>query len=105
MKDRARKGSAFFRLELRSTARLDQTCRCRKAKSEDSISRTGSGLRGTGVVWLKPMTPSGLGAARADAVRRARTRDGGDGRRAGAGKGRPRADRGSSWRGGRGQVA
>ena len=46
-----------------------------------------------------------LGAARADAVRRARARDGGDGRRAGAGQGGTRADRRGSWRGGRGQVA
>src|SRR6202165_5060225 len=44
-------------------------------------------------------------AARADPVRRARARDGGDGRRAGAGQGGPWADRGGSWRGGRGQVA
>ena len=38
-------------------------------------------------------------------VRRARARDGGDGRRAGAGQGSPRADRCRSWRGGCGQVA
>jgi class 3 adenylate cyclase/ribosomal protein L40E len=43
-----------------------------------------------------------LGTARADAVRRARARDGGDGRRVGAGQGGPRANRGGSWRGGRG---
>ena len=45
------------------------------------------------------------GAARADPLRRARTRDGGDGRRAGAGQGGTRADRCGGWRGGRGQVA
>ena len=36
MMDRARKGSALFRLELRSRARLNETCPCRKAKSEDT---------------------------------------------------------------------
>jgi class 3 adenylate cyclase len=41
----------------------------------------------------------------ADPLRRARTRDGGDGWRAGAGQGRTRADRCGSRRGGRGQVA
>ena len=59
------------------------------------------------VVRVGPLADAlpALGAARADPVRRARARDGGDGRRAGAGQGWPRADRCGSWRGGRGQVA
>ena len=66
--------------------------------------RPGRGVRGGARRAAADALPA-RGAARADAVRRARARDGGDGRRAGAGQGGPRADRCGSWRGGRGQVA
>ena len=74
------------------------------ADGDKGTQRPGRGVRGSARRAAADALPA-RGAARADPVRRARARDGGDGRRAGAGQGGPRADRCGSWRGGCGQIA